>query len=133
MINTWSSSFLQMFSSSWRFDPQVSRNRLLASCPLYRSSSTSTVRLDDSTVTRPDPKSTVRALSHAVYLQIKNRDRYCPNTFMPEIFDERVHPVQVRCGRVCGMRRDFFAPRMCFVKYIIFYNDYEVGTGSLGQ
>ncbi|THD25128.1 Cyclin-Y [Fasciola gigantica] len=76
------------------YDRNVSRYRLLASCPLYRSSSTSTVRLDDSTVTRPDPKSTVRALSHAVYLQIKNRDRYCPNTFMPEIFDERVHPVQ---------------------------------------
>ncbi|OON18172.1 cyclin domain protein, partial [Opisthorchis viverrini] len=56
--------------------------------------SSSTVRLDDSTVTRPDPKSTVRALSHAVYLQIKNRDRRCPSSYMPEIFDERLHPVQ---------------------------------------
>ncbi|KAG5454061.1 Cyclin-Y [Clonorchis sinensis] len=76
------------------YDRSVSRSRQRNGCPLHRPSSSSTVRLDDSTVTRPDPKSTVRALSHAVYLQIKNRDRRCPSSYMPEIFDERLHPVQ---------------------------------------
>ncbi|KAF7231878.1 hypothetical protein EG68_09351 [Paragonimus skrjabini miyazakii] len=76
------------------YDRNMSRNRQRAARLLHRSSSSSTIRLDDSTVSRPDPKSTVRALAHAVYLQIKNRDRRCSNSSLPDIFDERLHPVQ---------------------------------------
>lgn len=76
------------------YDRNVSRSRQRVACLLNRSSSTATVRLDDSTITRPDPKTTVRALSHAVYLQIRNRVRHRCSSFMPEIFDERIHPLQ---------------------------------------
>ncbi|KAF8571042.1 hypothetical protein P879_00460 [Paragonimus westermani] len=76
------------------YERNMSRNRQRAARLLHRSSSSSTIRLDDSTVSRPDPKSTVRALAHAVYLQIKNRDRRCSNPSLPDIFDERLHPVQ---------------------------------------
>ncbi|KAL3314103.1 hypothetical protein Ciccas_007288 [Cichlidogyrus casuarinus] len=65
-----------------------------SSSNLQRSSSTSTILLDDSTVTRPNPKSTVRALAQAVYLQIKNRDATVDASDSPEIFDERIHPIQ---------------------------------------
>lgn len=74
------------------YDRNFPRNRLFSL--LHRSNSTSTIWLDDSTVTRPDPKSTVRALSKAVYLQIINRNRSRLPDVLPEIFDESINPIQ---------------------------------------
>ncbi|KAH8850379.1 Cyclin-Y [Schistosoma japonicum] len=67
---------------------------------LYRSSSTSTIWLHDSTVTRPDPKSTVRALAQAIYLQIKHRNHKIACDPIIEIFDESLHPIQVYLERL---------------------------------
>lgn len=74
---------------------QVPRTRQNTIPVLYRSSSTSTIWLHDSTVTRPDPKSTVRALAQAIYLQIKHRNHKIACDPMIEIFDESLHPIQV--------------------------------------
>ncbi|VDO92583.1 unnamed protein product [Schistosoma mattheei] len=52
--------------------------------------------MHDSTVTRPDPKSTVRALAQAIYLQIKHRNHKIACDPMIEIFDESLHPIQNR-------------------------------------
>lgn len=56
---------------------------------LKKSSSCSTIYLDDSTVSQPNLKNTVKCVSLAIYYHIKNRqsDRRI------EIFDERSHPL----------------------------------------
>ncbi|CAH8467007.1 unnamed protein product [Heterobilharzia americana] len=77
-----------------KYDRNVPRNRQNTLPLLYRSSSTSTIWLHDSTVTRPDPKSTVRALAQAIYLQIKHRDHKNACDPIIEIFDESLHPIQ---------------------------------------
>ncbi|CAH8461731.1 unnamed protein product [Heterobilharzia americana] len=43
---------------------------------------------------QPDPKSTVRALAQAIYLQIKHRDHKNACDPIIEIFDESLHPIQ---------------------------------------
>lgn len=56
---------------------------------LKKSSSCSTIYLDDSTVSQPNLKNTVKCVSLAIYYHIKNRqsDRRI------DIFDERSHPL----------------------------------------
>ncbi|XP_073986976.1 cyclin Y [Rhodnius prolixus] len=56
---------------------------------LKKSSSCSTIYLDDSTVSQPNLKNTVKCVSLAIYYHIKNRtsERYM------EIFDEKKHPL----------------------------------------
>lgn len=56
---------------------------------MKKSSSCSTIYLDDSTVSQPNLKNTVKCVSLAIYYHIKNRqsDRRI------EIFDERLHPL----------------------------------------
>uniref|UniRef100_A0AA85J878 Uncharacterized protein n=1 Tax=Trichobilharzia regenti TaxID=157069 RepID=A0AA85J878_TRIRE len=77
-----------------KYDRNVPRSRQNGLPLLYRSSSTSSIWLHDSTVTRPDPKSTVRALAQAIYLQIKHRDLSNACDPIVEIFDESLHPIQ---------------------------------------
>lgn len=56
---------------------------------LKKSSSCSTIYLDDSTVSQPNLKNTIKCVSLAIYYHIKNRhsDRRL------DIFDERLHPL----------------------------------------
>lgn len=56
---------------------------------LKKSSSCSTIFLDDSTVSQPNLKNTVKCVSLAIYYHIKNRqyDRRL------DIFDEKLHPL----------------------------------------
>ncbi|KAI9586346.1 cyclin-Y-like protein 1 [Glossina fuscipes] len=56
---------------------------------LKKSSSCSTIYLDDSTVSQPNLKNTVKCVSLAIYYHIKNRqsDRRL------KIFDEKLHPL----------------------------------------
>ncbi|XP_037034071.1 cyclin-Y-like protein 1 [Bradysia coprophila] len=56
---------------------------------LKKSSSCSTIYLDDSTVSQPNLKNTVKCVSLAIYYHIKNRqfERRI------DIFDERLHPL----------------------------------------
>lgn len=57
--------------------------------PLKKSSSCSTIYLDDSTVSQPNLKNTVKCVALAIYYHIKNREQ----ERRIDIFDERLHPL----------------------------------------
>lgn len=54
-----------------------------------KSSSCSTIYIDDSTVSQPNLKNTIKVVSLAIYYHIKNRT----TTTVLEIFDEKQHPL----------------------------------------
>ncbi|KAG7280359.1 hypothetical protein CRUP_024151 [Coryphaenoides rupestris] len=54
-----------------------------------KSSSCSTIFIDDSTVSQPNLKSTVKCVTLAIYYHIKNRD----SSRTLDIFDEKKHPL----------------------------------------
>ncbi|XP_055593673.1 cyclin-Y-like protein 1 [Uranotaenia lowii] len=56
---------------------------------LKKSSSCSTIYLDDSTVSQPNLKNTVKCVSLAIYYHIKSRT----NERRIDIFDEKLHPL----------------------------------------
>lgn len=58
--------------------------------PLKKSSSCSTIFLDDSTVSQPNLKNTIKCVALAIYYHIKNR---ASATQLLEIFDEKIHPL----------------------------------------
>jgi len=60
--------------------------------PLKKSSSCSTIYLDDSTVSQPNLKNTVKCVALAIYYHIKNRT----SNRQLDIFDEKLHPLTVR-------------------------------------
>lgn len=60
--------------------------------PLKKSSSCSTIYLDDSTVSQPNLKNTVKCVALAIYYHIKNRDMQRELEIL-SIFDERLHPL----------------------------------------
>lgn len=57
--------------------------------PLKKSSSCSTIYLDDSTVSQPNLKNTVKCVALAIFYHIKNREQ----ERRIDIFDERLHPL----------------------------------------
>lgn len=59
---------------------------------LKKSSSCSTIYIDDSTVSQPNLKNTIKCVSLAIYYHIKNRK----SSIILEIFDEKMHPLTVR-------------------------------------
>jgi len=74
-------------------------------------SSCSTIFIDDSTVSQPNLKNTVRAVALAVYFHIKNRNRGINGSIYPpeeqedrlvEIFDEKLHPLSVSPLVLCA-------------------------------
>ncbi|XP_054283094.1 cyclin-Y [Macrosteles quadrilineatus] len=66
-----------------------SQNHIDSRGNLKKSSSCSTIYLDDSTVSQPNLKNTVKCVSLAIYYHIKNRtsERHI------DIFDEKSHPL----------------------------------------
>ncbi|XP_043215344.1 cyclin-Y-like protein 1 [Amphibalanus amphitrite] len=66
-----------------------SRNTLVEDRPIIKSSSCSTIYIDDSTVSQPNLKNTIKCVALATYYHIRNRtaDRTLP------IFDEKLHPL----------------------------------------
>lgn len=60
--------------------------------PLKKSSSCSTIFIDDSTVSQPNLKNTIKCVSLAIYYHIKNRTA----SQVLDIFDEKLHPLTVR-------------------------------------
>jgi hypothetical protein len=87
---------------------------------LKKSSSCSTIYIDDSTVSNPNLKNTIKCVSLAIYYLIKHRKA---NVHL-EIFDEKIHPLTVSsaltvtCACPCIIfltaagcpRRDFYTP-----------------------
>ena len=59
---------------------------------LKKSSSCSTIYIDDSTVSQPNLKNTIKCVSLAIYYHIKNRKA----GGVIEIFDVKLHPLTVR-------------------------------------
>ncbi|XP_031557020.1 cyclin-Y-like protein 1-B [Actinia tenebrosa] len=57
---------------------------------LRKCNSCSTIFIDDSTVSQPNLKSTIKCVALAVYYHIKNRDEVMRNI---DIFDEKKHPL----------------------------------------
>uniref|UniRef100_A0A8C4R419 Cyclin Y n=1 Tax=Eptatretus burgeri TaxID=7764 RepID=A0A8C4R419_EPTBU len=57
---------------------------------LKKSSSCSTIYLDDSTVSQPNLKHTIKCVALAIYYHIKNRDS---DVRLLDIFDEKLHPL----------------------------------------
>ncbi|CAG9839021.1 unnamed protein product [Diabrotica balteata] len=66
-----------------------SQNQIADLRPLKKSSSCSTIYLDDSTVSQPNLKNTVKCVALAIYYHIKNRD----SQREIDIFDEKLHPL----------------------------------------
>lgn len=65
--------------------------QLIEDRPLVKSSSCSTIYIDDSTVSQPNLKNTIKCVALATYYHIRNRtaDRTL------DIFDEKLHPLTV--------------------------------------
>ena len=59
---------------------------------IKKSSSCSTLYIDDSTVSQPNLKNTIKVVSLAIYYNIKNRT----SNQVLDIFDEKLHPLTVR-------------------------------------
>ncbi|XP_046543764.1 cyclin-Y-like protein 1 [Haliotis rubra] len=64
---------------------------------LKKFSSCSTIFIDDSTVSQPNLKNTIKAVALAIYFHIRNRDRLMPphnaESHIQDIFDEKKHPL----------------------------------------
>lgn len=61
---------------------------------LKKYSSCSTIYIDDSTVSQPNLKNTIKAVTLAVYFHIRNRELALPYGIRTlEIFDEKLHPL----------------------------------------
>jgi len=58
---------------------------------MKKYSSCSTIFIDDSTVSQPNLKNTIKAVAFAVFFHIKNRE----SNKTLEIFDEKHHPLSV--------------------------------------
>ncbi|KAG7216704.1 hypothetical protein INR49_021087 [Caranx melampygus] len=61
-------------------------------------SSCSTIFLDDSTVSQPNLKYTIKCVALAIYYHIKNRD--VDGRMLLDIFDEKLHPLSVYLERL---------------------------------
>lgn len=66
-----------------------SLSHIADACRLKKSNSCSTIYLDDSTVSQPNLKNTVKCVALAIYYHIKNRT----SERLFDIFDERLYPL----------------------------------------
>ncbi|XP_053209847.1 cyclin-Y-like protein 1 isoform X2 [Panonychus citri] len=87
--------FIQRSRSDMRCLKERRKSQLivLESRPLKKSSSCSTIYLDDSTVSHPNLKNTIKCVTLAIYYHIKNRT----SNNVLEIFDENIHPLSKDC------------------------------------
>ncbi|XP_054708758.1 cyclin-Y-like protein 1 [Uloborus diversus] len=83
--------FMQRSKSDMRYfgERRRSHSNLLETRPLKKSSSCSTIYLDDSTVSQPNPKNTLKCVTLAIYYHIRNRT----SNRTLDIFDEKLHPL----------------------------------------
>lgn len=83
--------FMQRSRSDIRYfrEKRRSQSNLLETRPLKKSSSCSTIYLDDSTVSQPNLKNTIKCVTLAIYYHIRNR----ASNRVLEIFDEKLHPL----------------------------------------
>ena len=77
---------------------------------IKKASSCSTIYIDDSTVSQPNLKNTIKVVSLAIYYHIKNRT----SNQVLDIFDEKLHPLTVmnshkKCLNVFPKNNIFFS------------------------
>ena len=70
---------------------------------MKKASSCSTIYIDDSTVSQPNLKNTIKCVSLAIYYHIKNRNS---DTIL-DIFDEKKQPLTVRILNLFSERPPF--------------------------
>ena len=70
---------------------------------LKKASSCSTIYIDDSTVSQPNLKNTIKCVSLAIYYHIKNRK----SEAILDIFDEKNHPLTVRMTMIVSFGCNF--------------------------
>uniref|UniRef100_A0A5S6QPT1 CYCLIN domain-containing protein n=1 Tax=Trichuris muris TaxID=70415 RepID=A0A5S6QPT1_TRIMR len=78
--------------SCYFVDGQLRRSQTATFLPLRKYNSCSTIFLDDSTISQPHLKNTVKCISLAIYYHISNRRNRGRERTM-DIFDEQVHPI----------------------------------------
>lgn len=66
---------------------------------LRKSNSCSTIYLDDSTISQPNLKNTIKCITLAIYYHIANRKNRGRERLM-EIFEESLHPISVNFFQV---------------------------------
>ncbi|KAI1285847.1 Cyclin-Y [Halotydeus destructor] len=72
-------------------DKRLSVLNLLGDRTLKKSSSCSTIYIDDSTVSHPNLKNTIKCVAVAIQCHIKDANRSSVSVY--DIFDERLHPL----------------------------------------
>ncbi|KFD53551.1 hypothetical protein M513_05467 [Trichuris suis] len=78
--------------SCYFVDGQLRRSQTPTFLPLRKYNSCSTIFLDDSTISQPHLKNTVKCISLAIYYHISNRRNRGSERSM-DIFDEQFHPI----------------------------------------
>lgn len=81
--------------------------------PLRKSNSCSTIFLDDSTISQPNLKNTIKCISLAIYYHIINRKNRADERLM-EIFEERLHPITVNFANPVRTQPQSFQNRLHF-------------------
>ncbi|XP_060075773.1 cyclin-Y-like protein 1 [Ylistrum balloti] len=72
-----------------QYDNRILQLQAPPQTTLKKYSSCSTIFIDDSTVSQPNLKNTIKAVAYAIYFHIKNRE----SNRTIEIFDEKLHPL----------------------------------------
>ncbi|GMT19736.1 hypothetical protein PFISCL1PPCAC_11033, partial [Pristionchus fissidentatus] len=91
--------------SLYMLDALASSRHRLGSSTLRKSSSCSTIYLDDSTISQPHLKNTIKCIALAMYYHIVNRKNRGHERLM-EIFEERLHPISRDTITAESMTRD---------------------------
>ncbi|CAJ0941530.1 unnamed protein product, partial [Mesorhabditis belari] len=78
--------------SCYRLDALLASGQPGLGNSLRKSSSCSTIYLDDSTISQPNLKNTIKCIALAIYYHIANRKNR-GNERLMEIFEERLHPI----------------------------------------
>ena len=81
------------FPSDVRERRQSQLNLLLEARSLKKSSSCSTIFLDDSTISHPNLKNTIKCVSLAIQYHFQDRGQGDAGSKTYAIFDERIHPL----------------------------------------
>ena len=79
---------------------------------IKKASSCSTIYIDDSTVSQPNLKNTIKVVSLAIYYHIKNRT----SNQVLDIFDEKIHPLTVSYSFFFKYFINYRAPIVYFIE-----------------
>ena len=96
---------------------------------LKKSSSCSTIYIDDSTVSQPNLKNTIKCVSLAIYYHIKNRK----SSNMLDIFDEKLRPLTVSVNIWYLFILRIFFLYICSIWYLKYHLTYSMFLNFRGM